>query len=308
MKSNLNQHGSFSISRPKTYNKENREIDEINVLASVETQPVNSCRKIEDSVGVNKSRVQKILQKHKFKPYKFHIVQNLHPGDAQRRLEFCNWYLENVNRKNNFERTIIWSDEAHFTSAGILNRQNTRFWCQDNQHVIFPRQQQGRFGFNVSCFILGSKIIYNIFEGSLTANKYLEILQNIVPEIIEDVPLVRLNNLYLQQDGAPAHNAHIVRAYLTANFRDRWIGTYGPVRWPPRSPDLSVLDFFLWGYLQNKIYSVRHQNMADLRIATERAFRELQARPFIILNALRRISTMCGSCIRHNGGQFEQYL
>lgn len=263
---------------------------------------------MEGSVGVTKSRVQTILKKHKFKPYKFHVVQNLQLGDAERRVEFCNWYLQNVNRENHFERMIIWSDESHFTSAGIFNRQNTRFWCQENQHVIFPRERQGRFGFSVSCFILGSKIFYNIFEGGLTANKYLEILENIVPEIVENVPLAHLNSLYLQQDGAPAHNAQIVRAYLNNNFPERWIGTYGPVRWPPRSPDLTVLDFFLWGYLQNKIYTVQYQTMADLREATERAFRELQARPFIILNALRRITIMCETCLRHNGEQFEQYL
>lgn len=30
-----------------------------------------------------------------------------------------------------------------------------------------------------------------------------------------------------------------------------WIGRGGPVLWPPRSPDLTHLDFFLWGYLKN---------------------------------------------------------
>lgn len=129
-----------------------------------------------------------------------------------------------------------------------------------------------------------------------------------MPEIIEDVPLAGINNLYLQQDGAPAHNALIIRAYLNNNFPGHWIGTNGPVRWPPRSPDLSVLDFFLWGYLENKIYSIQYQTIADLRNATERAFRELQTRPFIILNSLRRIRTMCETCLRHNGEQFEQYL
>lgn len=277
-------------------------------MASIETNPSSSCRKVEDSVGVIKSRVQTILKKHKFKPYKFHLVQNLHPGDAQRRIDFCNWYLQKVNTENNFEKAVIWSDEAHFTSAGILNRQNTRFWSQENQYVIFPRERQGRFGFNVSCFILGRKIVYNIFEGSLTANKYLEILENIVPEIVEDVPLAHRNNLYLQQDGAPAHNARNVSAYLDTIFPGQWIGTNGPVRWPPRSPDLSILDFFLWGYLKNKLYTVQYQTMADLRDATVVAFRELQARPFIILNALRRIRTMCETCLRHNGEQFEQYL
>lgn len=26
------------------------------------------------------------------------------------------------------------------------------------------------------------------------------------------------------------------------------------IQWPSRSPDLSVLDFFFWGYLKNEVY------------------------------------------------------
>lgn len=66
MKSNLIEHGSFTKPRPKIYNKENRETDEINVLASIETNPTSSCRTVEGSVGVVKSRVQTILKKTQF--------------------------------------------------------------------------------------------------------------------------------------------------------------------------------------------------------------------------------------------------
>ena len=197
-----------------------------------------------DEVGVKKSKAQLILKKHKYKPYKYHLVQHLHPGDAERRTVFCNWYLQMSQENANFERRVVWSDEAYFTSSGILNRNNSRHWSQQNQHVIFPRERQGRFGFSVSCFIFGTKIKYFIYEGTLTAHRHLEIMQNALMEILEDVPLADLNDIYYQQDGAPSHNAHIVREYLETTFPNRWIGTNGPVRWPPRSPDLSVLDFF----------------------------------------------------------------
>ncbi|KAJ4442536.1 hypothetical protein ANN_04123 [Periplaneta americana] len=48
-------------------------------------------------------------------------------------------------------------------------------------------------------------------------------------------------------DGASPHFDRRVRNRLNATFPDRWIGRGGPVPWPPRSPDLSPLDFFLWG-------------------------------------------------------------
>jgi hypothetical protein len=41
----------------------------------------------------------------------------------------------------------------------------------------------------------------------------------------------------LQLDGAPPHFC-LVRAFLDREFPDRW---------PPRSPDLTPLDFLFWG-------------------------------------------------------------
>ncbi|GFY35172.1 uncharacterized protein TNCV_5045471 [Trichonephila clavipes] len=38
-------------------------------------------------------------------------------------------------------------------------------------------------------------------------------------------------------------------------LRWRWIGRGGPVNWPARSPDLSCLDFFLWGHMKSLVYS-----------------------------------------------------
>ena len=164
-------------SRPKSYNKENREIDEVNVLGCVEATPSTSCRAIEKEVGVSKDRAQTILHKYKFRPYKVKIVQHLHPGDAERRLIFCNWFLQQTEANVNFGRSVIWSDEVYFRSSGIFNRHNTRHWYQENHHLHFEREQQGRFGFSVACFILGRKLTYRIYEGSLSANRYLGILQ-----------------------------------------------------------------------------------------------------------------------------------
>ncbi|KAJ4439475.1 hypothetical protein ANN_07599 [Periplaneta americana] len=43
------------------------------------------------------------------------------------------------------------------------------------------------------------------------------------------------------------HYANHVRALLDDTFPDRWIGRGGPTPWPSRSPDMTPLDFFLWG-------------------------------------------------------------
>ncbi|EZA53536.1 hypothetical protein X777_07004, partial [Ooceraea biroi] len=44
------------------------------------------------------------------------------------------------------------------------------------------------------------------------------------------------------------------RNILNEPFPDRWIGRGGRISWPARSPDLTPLDFFLWGHLKNEVY------------------------------------------------------
>jgi len=39
---------------------------------------------------------------------------------------------------------------------------------------------------------------------------------------------------------------------LDATFANRWTGRDGPT---PRSPDITPLDFFLWGYVKDKVFS-----------------------------------------------------
>ena len=250
---------------------------------------------------MEKTKVQQIFKKYKYKPYKIRVIHNLHPGDANLRLFFCRWILQQTEVDRNFVSKVIWSDESFVSSAGLFNRNNTRYWSENNPHQVHIRERQGRFGFSVECLVLGTKIRYMIYNETLTAIKYLEILEHILPELLEDVPLANLNSIYFQQDGAPAHNAYLVRPFLEENFGNKWIGTHGPINGPPRSQDLSILDFCIWGYLKNKIYINVHRTVEDLRNATDQAFRQLQARPLILSNALEHIVKRCQICIGNQG-------
>jgi hypothetical protein len=45
----------------------------------------------------------------------------------------------------------------------------------------------------------------------------------------------------------------------------RWIGRGGSITWPPRLPDLTPLDFFLWGYVKNIVYQVKINDLQHLK-------------------------------------------
>ena len=53
----------------------------------------------------------------------------------------------------------------------------------------------------------------------------------------------------IQQDGATSHTANVKINLLETKFGGRVISRNGPVGWPPRSCDLTPLDYFLWSYV-----------------------------------------------------------
>jgi len=50
-------------------------------------------------------------------------------------------------------------------------------------------------------------------------------------------------------------------------FPGHLISRFGHVPWPPRSPDLSMCDFFLWGYLKSRVYTHKPRMLNDLKEA-----------------------------------------
>ncbi|GFT10696.1 uncharacterized protein TNCV_1943941 [Trichonephila clavipes] len=56
-----------------------------------------------------------------------------------------------------------------------------------------------------------------------------------------------VQELWFQQDGATCHTARATIDLLKDTFGDHPISRFGPVNWPPRSCDLTPLDYFLWG-------------------------------------------------------------
>ena len=56
-----------------------------------------------------------------------------------------------------------------------------------------------------------------------------------------------------------------VRDALDRQFPERWIGRGGPTPWPARSPDLTPLDFFFWGFIKDQVYATPVRDIVELR-------------------------------------------
>ena len=74
-----------------------------------------------------------------------------------------------------------------------------------------------------------------------------------------------INDMWFQQDGSTSHTARITMDLLKGKFGERVISRNGPVEWPPRSCDLTPLDFFLWGHIKSMVYANKPATLDDLR-------------------------------------------
>ena len=61
-----------------------------------------------------------------------------------------------------------------------------------------------------------------------------------------------ISNIWLQQDGATSHTAEATLDVLRPVFEDRIISRRADDVWPPRSCDLTPLDYYLWGAVKYK--------------------------------------------------------
>ncbi|GFT32605.1 uncharacterized protein TNCV_3145531 [Trichonephila clavipes] len=91
----------------------------------------------------------------------------------------------------------------------------------------------------------------------------------------------KLNNhdvqeLWFQQDGATCHTARATIDLLKDTFGDRLISRFGPVNWPPRSCDLTPLDYFLWGYVKSLVYADKPQTLDHLEENIRRVIADIR--------------------------------
>lgn len=253
---NCAQFGSFHRKRNRQKRLVDNENIQIDVLGYFSAYPNASLRDCQRHLSISSRTIRRILKKFHWKPYSYHHVQHLEPNDLIRRVEFCEWFLVKSQEDPLFTTKIIWCDEAKFSKNGLFNRHNSHFWADENHHVFRERAFQYTWNFNVFCAIKNDRILsLHIYDDNLTGQRYLNIIQNVVVPCLNTLRNEEVENAWFQQDGAPVHNTRLVAEILEGMFQDRWIGNNGPFHWPARSPDLTPLDFYIWGYVKNKVYT-----------------------------------------------------
>ena len=61
-----------------------------------------------------------------------------------------------------------------------------------------------------------------------------------------------IGNILFQQDGATYHTAEATLGVLRPVFEDRFITRRANIAWPPRSCNMTPLDYYLWSGVKDK--------------------------------------------------------
>jgi hypothetical protein len=106
-----------------------------------------------------------------------------------------------------------------------------------------------------------------ILDDRMTGQNYLDFQRNGLPEQLEDVPLATRIAMYFQQGGAPSHYTRLVLQHLNDIFPTQRIGCGSNITWPPRSPDLTPLDFCSWNWMKSEEYRRKADTRDELLIS-----------------------------------------
>lgn len=294
--------GSVHNIPKKKKNFDEDDISTVLAMDSLREQPKLSLRKRSEQTLISRSHLQRVYKARKVKPYKVRFLHTLEEGDEARRLEFCLTLGEKILEDRDFQRNIIFSDESTFTTNGVPSSQNCRYWSEQNPDYVINSKRQYFKKVNVwcavsyRCGVIGPYFI----EGRLNQHTYL----NILNWFVDELPYEARCFSYFQHDGCPAHSTLGVCEWLNQHFQEKWIANAGHILWPPRSPDLTIMDFFFWGRIKQIVYSNRIPN--DVEVLKNRirdavnsiSLEEIRA----AFNAFR---TKIEECANKGGGLIE---
>ena len=247
-----------------------------------------------------------------FHPYRMERRQRLLDADSPRRLQYSQWL---TGQQNRFRRDILVGDEATFPMNGRVSTHLVRHYAPRNnpsQNFTYD-VNNSREKLLVWAGIIGDgTLIWPVFiDGNLNADRYLHLINDeVIPVILQHGRYHQnlngsVSRIWWFQDGAPSHTAVVVRRRLQELFPGLVVGIGHNIEWPPRSPDLTPLDFFLWGHIKAKVYQTPPANLQVLRRRIQDAFRELRRDRRVQRRAMDAMYQRAIRCVARNGRHVE---
>jgi transposase len=158
------------------------------------------------------------------------------------------WANEHLNWSIYKWTNVVWCDECHVEHD---NKRNVLVWRKSNEEwtteCLQPVFKSGRFSISIwGCVGWNGVGPIRIIEGKLKAEKYKNLLQDVIPEIKSKFG----TRIKFQDDNIPIHRATIVNKCKEDNDIES-------MEWAAQSPDLSIIEN-VWSLLKDKLSKYDH--------------------------------------------------
>ncbi|GFS73474.1 uncharacterized protein TNCV_1101811 [Trichonephila clavipes] len=166
---------------------------------------------------------------------------------------------------------LLWTDEAHLTLRGSVNTHNCRIWATENPRTV------------VETPLHDEKV--TVWGGFTTSTV-------IGPFFFEEM-----------------RDSGVVTATVTGERSfgdDRVLSCHFHHAWPPRPPDLSPCDYWLWGYLKSQVYRDRPTSLGMLKDNIR--LQCLTVTLDMLYTAVHNIIPRLQLLLRNDGGHIEHFL
>ena len=107
------------------------------------------------------------------------------------------------------------------------------------------------------------------FSSKMSKKPPLRAIASVTVPCSKNFCFQKLKRIWFQQNGATCHTANVTIDLLRTVFENRIISRNSNVNWPPRSCDLTPLDYFLWGAVKDKCYFNHPETIEALKHETE---------------------------------------
>lgn len=283
-------------------------------------QSRSSIRRHNLPVQISKSSFQRGIKLLGFHPYKLHYRHVLKAGDKIKRVAMAQ-YVINKHASDPAWLSNLWmSDEAIFSLNGNVNSKNV---------VCYSERRGGRpeeFNIDVTKHAAsvmpwaclsgdGRKLDLKFFQpekkdgenvGTMNGERYYKLMRYRAIPQIKTLNHGTLAGQTWQQDGARPHWSLQNLAFIQGQFGQNTLALgaarWGGAEWAPHSPDLSVLDFSVWGIMKYHVFMHPMPTTQQALKAKISAVWEREITPDLIKKMFGSFITRCRNVLLRNGG------
>ncbi|KAI6646359.1 hypothetical protein LOD99_9230 [Oopsacas minuta] len=230
-------------------------------------------------------------------------------GDKSKRLKMSKNLVEKIECQGRFLSLLWMSDEAHLHLNGKINSKTNVFWgIQRPMEVAMKPLHSEKCTVWAAISAKGTigPFFFEENDRAVTVTKegYIQVLELFWEQLRVLYPSL-LNHFWFQQDGASSHTSNFSRDWLKEHFGARVISLKTNFECAPYSPDLNPPDFYLWGYLKDRVYSTKPRTISELK----ENIKEIRKIPTTVCkNVMNNLVVRLKKCTELKGGHLEHLL